>query len=115
MADPLDIQIEEAKTAVISGATDPVTIVAGVAGKRQVVTYLYLEAASATNITFKSGSTALTGAFAAPILTDNNPLILSNSGFPVLTGTALGDALTVTNSGTVALEGWAIILETDNG
>jgi hypothetical protein len=116
MAHPVDVALEFGYSVAISGAGATVTLASAVAGKRLLVTYLYLETAGSTDLTFNSITTApATTALSGAIQVNSSSLEMRNSGYPVLVANAIGDKIEIGNSGSIAIEGTAIIMETDNG
>lgn len=81
-------------------ATDT-TLVAGVAGKRTRVWQIFFVQSLDSNVTFKSGSTALTGAMP---LTAFGTLMLPSSPHPWFT-TAVGEAFVMSQSASAQISG----------
>lgn len=90
-----------------AGAGDQ-TVLAATPGKRWVAFHVFVEAGGATDLTFKSGSTAITGAITAPTAP---PLAIEfkNHLVPVLVGRDVNEALVVNSSNAVALEGFVVL------
>ena len=106
---------EVGQTVVINGSGNE-TLVAADEGKRWMIFYVYVQAGANTNLTFNSGGTALSGALrvaqstaAAPA-----PLSLGDGTVPVFIGTAVNEAITVTNSAAAQLDGFAVVMGVDS-
>lgn len=91
------------KTAAITGTgTGDNTIIAAVTGRSIYVWKIFFTCAGAVNVTFKDGTTALSGAI---ILTANgSSMSLSYDGAPWFS-TTNGNAFVINSSGAVALSG----------
>ena len=70
-----------------------------------------LSVAGATQLTFKSGTTALSGPYN---ISGAGVLRISNGGVPVLIGDDIGEAITADNSGSVQLSGFVVVVEVDS-
>lgn len=103
-----DIGPRQPKRAEISGATDPLEVVAAVGGKRIRVTGLFLQLSAAGTVGFDSGTTEL-GAWTVPaggllqVVLPYNP-----DGW---LETASGEALNIDNDGTLTLSGFLTYVE----
>lgn len=89
-----------------SASSGDLTVRAIDAGERFVVYGLFLQSEGTTDVTAKSGSTALTGAIATAA---NDQLSFFNNGFPVLIGDATGDDFIINVSAAVQINGFANI------
>lgn len=105
---PVDGFLQSCFTVPINAATGTITIRAATPGKRWVCIHLFISSASSVTLVFSSGATALSGD-----LTCNTTLEFRNGGFPVFAGEALNEAFVVTQSGTVALDGFAVLKEVE--
>ncbi len=108
---PFDAYLNTARCEAINAALDPVPICAAVTGKRLIITHLFVSVAGATNLTFKSGSTSISGPYA---VTGAGSLDIKNGGAPVLIGDDIGEAITATNSGTQQVSGFAVVVEVNH-
>lgn len=88
----------------ISGATDPVTVVSAVPGRRHFIYHLYLEVSANATLTLED---ALSGAITVSAAT---PLEIKNAGFPVFVIPG-GLGFTISNPGAVTITGWALLNE----
>ena len=95
-------------THVINDATGDIEIKAAVAGKGWICTYLYLEVSQASDLTFKSGSTAISGIVAGA----TSGQAFHCNGEPFLRNKLLGESFVVNNSAG-EIDGWAYMVETD--
>jgi hypothetical protein len=94
------------QTAINSAAAsvEPAALAAK-AGKRFVIVHLYLEPAAATNLTFKSDTTELSG----PISVAANEVVeFKNGGVPVFVGHDLNKKFSITNSAATQLNGFVV-------
>jgi hypothetical protein len=71
-------------------------------GKRFCITYLRIRAVGPVNVTFKSGSTVISGPH---VFSGAGELIWSNGGQPIFRARATGDDFVMTLSGAVAVQG----------
>jgi hypothetical protein len=76
--------------------------------RRWMLLDLYLQAEGNVDATFKSGSTAVSGAIA---LTTSLIIDRANQGLPIMAGRTAGQALVLTLSGAVQVNGWATVIE----
>jgi hypothetical protein len=86
------------------------------AGKRFAVHYLIVQGDGAVGtVVFESATTAITGIFDLDgTATPQERLELSNSGVPVLMGSANGEDFTITTTGaSFELDGFAIVTQVD--
>jgi hypothetical protein len=77
-----------------------------------IVTAVYVQSEGTVDVTFKSGTTAITGPIAmatAALAT----FFWSNAGDPIFRGRAGGDDFVMTLSGAVQVNGWASLIITD--
>ena len=108
---PIAAYLSTARCEAINSTADPATICAAVTGKRLQIIHLFISAAAATNLTFKSGATALSGPYA---ILAAGTLELKNGGTPVIIGDNIGEAITVVNSTPTQLSGFAVVVEVDH-
>lgn len=101
------------KQVAVSGTGSNVVIHAAVAGKRWVCTYLFIENDSTTtNLTFRSGSTSITGAIT---FTANDSRTFGDGTGIVMAAREINESFNVNSSGTAAnLSGFALIAFVDS-
>lgn len=92
-------QLQSAVVSFASAADNE--IIAAVAGKRILVHRLYLVCAGATNLTFKRGTTALSGALP---MSAGGGITFDISGEPWFT-TGIAEAFNITSSGAFQVSG----------
>jgi hypothetical protein len=99
------------RTVVLNSNSATVTVFTPKAGTRWVVLYGYIHCTGgASDLTFKSGSTAISG----PIpWTNNEERVIKNAPFSVLYGDLAGEAFVIGNSASSQLNGWFIIKESE--
>jgi len=100
----------QGKTYPITGNAASITVYTPAIGRYFVVYHYYLQATGATNVTWLSGATALSGVvpYAAHAEKEHN-----NNGAMIMKGRAKGDALVITNSAPAQIDGWVVITEVD--
>lgn len=94
--------------AISTGASGDLTVASMDDGRTFHVMALSLIAEGATDLTFKSGSTEISGPME---FADTDRLELPISGVPYLTGRSAGDDFIVNNSAAVQISGFAQIFE----
>lgn len=107
--EPLDTSLAKtARTVAVAGAGAAVTVAAAKPGLRAVCYHVYIinNGTGATELTFKSAATEITGDMPLSVA---ELLELRNAPLPVLIANAVNEALTVANSATEALEGFAVV------
>lgn len=90
-----------ASSVINTNSTGDVTLISGVASKTIRVHKLFFVVDGTTNITFKNGSTAVTGAMS---LTANGSFVLDFDGEPWFL-TSPGNAFALNQSGTAQISG----------
>lgn len=108
---PLVAVLDTARCEVIDSALDPTPICAAVPGKRLEIIHLFVSVADATLLTFKSGSTAISGPYSVAAAAT---LEIKNNGFPVLIGDDIGEAITAVNSAQKQVSGFAVVVEVNH-
>jgi type IV secretory pathway protease TraF len=91
-----------------AAASGDLTVHTTTAGKRFVVYHVWLQAEGATDITFKSGATALSGPLAFAINAERGWI---SSGVPIIRGNAVGDNFVIAISAAVQVNGFALVGE----
>jgi hypothetical protein len=91
-----------------TGASGDVTVHSTTSGLYFLCFYLYVQSANAISVTFKSGSTAISGAI--PFLAVGEKTFVAD-GVPVFKGRAAGEAFVLNASGSTDLRGFAMIAE----
>lgn len=108
---PTAVYLEVARCEAIDSALATTPICAAVPGKRLQIIHLFVSVAAATLLTFKSGSTAIGGPYSVLAA---GTLEIKNNGAPVLIGDDIGEDITATNSNTVQVSGFAVVVEVDH-
>lgn len=91
-------------------ASGGLTAYAVPAGKKFIVTYLFVQTEADLDITIKSASTALSGALTFSTATTRERTFY-NSGWPVFKTIATGEDFVITSSGAGQVNGFGIGLE----
>ena len=86
-----------------TAASGDTTILAGVAGHNYRVINYVIVSGGTTNITFKSGAAAVTGAM--PLVANSGVSAASTRDAPLWESVALGDALVINNSAAIQISG----------
>jgi hypothetical protein len=102
-----------AKTVAIDNAGAATTVAAHTpsAGRIFAVIQLILQSEGITDVTIKSGATALTGPMSFTATSPVDYREFKNSGMPVFVGRAAGDVFNVTVSAAVQVQGFAVVAE----
>lgn len=99
------------KTVAVNGSTSPITVYTPAAGKFVWVSGLFLQAEADVSITVMSASTAISGLIDFTGATAMEREWLSGAGPPVFRTLVASDAFKLVLSGTVQINGWAIVAE----
>jgi len=102
---PITSIVAGTKSITINSSANPITVQAAVPGKRFVVLYLLMKSAGTTTLGLNSGGTEISGGN----LVASESLEMGGHGVPVLVGVGVNEAFTIDNSGTVLLEGTALV------
>ena len=103
-----DIQKEAYNVVVSTASSGDVTLQSIDPGRTFKVLGAHIRAGAATSLTFKSGSTSISGAIP---LTTTSHLDLPTSVVPWFLGVASGDDLVLNNSGTNQIDGFLVVAE----
>lgn len=90
----------------INSAAASIIVHSPPSGLLWVVFHLYIQAEAATDLTFRSAATNVSG----PIhFLANTERGWADGGTPILKGASTGDDFIIINSGSVQLNGWALM------
>jgi hypothetical protein len=93
-----------------AGGAGDTTVHTVAAGKKFVITYLYLESSASIDLLLKSGTTEMTGVMA---ITATTSLKFDCAGAPVFKATTTGDDFIINASGAGDVDGFAFMAEVD--
>lgn len=110
--DPFTIGANNAIPYSIDSASSSITVRAVPAGKNFLVFDLFLQTEGDGDIQLKSGSSNMTGLILFSTATSRERR-WNNSGFPIFRGMASGDDFIISNTGSVQVNGWALLYEVE--